>query len=159
MYQVKCSNNQFLLQNFKKFLLFVMTQQFKSSIIAALIYTIHYIVTQTPAEVQQTSIVQLIFVEWLFIFLPMNFIAGLIYAVVLWYRFRAKEVDLKSYRKAVIVIGFWSLFLWIGVAYWLIVDDYDQTKVLTFILSYLVQCIFQFYFMPYRLFKRYTPQI
>lgn len=159
MYRINHSNNQFLIQNFKKFLLFVMAQQFKPSIIAALIYTIHYIFTQTLAEVQQTSIVQLIFVAWFVIFLPMNVIAGLIYAVMLWYTFRTKEVNLNSYRKAVIVIGFWSLFLWIGVAYWLIVDDYDQTKVLTFILSYLVQCSFQFYFMPYRLFKRYTPQI
>ncbi|XSG75181.1 hypothetical protein ACP8Y2_23730 [Herpetosiphon llansteffanensis] len=107
MYQVKCSNNQLLIQNFKKFLLFVMLQQYKPSIIAALISTIRYIVTQTPAEVQQTSIVQLIFVAWFFIFLSMNGIAGLIYAVVLWYRFRAKEANLNSYRKAVILI--WML--------------------------------------------------
>ncbi len=159
MYRINHSNNQFLIQNFKKFLLFVMTQQFKPSIIAALIYTIHYIVTQTSAEVQQISIIQLIFLAWLFIFLPMNVIAGLIYAVVLWYRFRAKQVNLNSYRKTVALIAFWSLFLWMGLADWLIVDDYDHTKILTFILSYLVQCIFQFYFIPYRLFKRYTPQI
>ncbi|MBM7844071.1 hypothetical protein JOD20_002711 [Herpetosiphon giganteus] len=159
MYRINHSNNQFLIQNFKKFLLFVMTQQFKPSIIAALIYTIHYIVTQTPAEVQQISIVQLILLSWLFIFLPMNVIAGLIYTVVLWYRFRTKEVNLDSYRKSVALIAFWVLFLWVGLAYWLIIDDYDHTKILTFILSYLVQCIFQFYFIPYRLFKRYTPQI